>query len=476
MSAPDRPNILLLLTDDHAQWAGSCYGSRRIPTPSLQYLADEGVRFTRAFTPSPVCSPARASLFTGRLPSQHGVHDWLEDLPATRRHPGLSGQLTLPQLLHSGGYYTGLVGKWHCDVGPGPAPGFDRWFSYWHDQFPHRGRQRFSDEGRLVEADGYQTPVFTDQAVEFIRRRPSDRPFFLTVGYVDTHSPWTEHPPRLVAACASAGDEIAPEPFAACHGEPFLRIPADLAEHRRRQAQHAAGVRMIDEQVGRLLDALDGGGLLERTLVVYTSDHGLMCGQHGTYGKGNGTTPQNFLDESILVPLLLRWPAALPKGMTRDEMVDHCDLFAMLAQAAGVEPEPPLRESLRFPGRSFLPLLQKRQDRPWRQVQFCEYGNARMVRTDRFKLIARSPAFGRRYDDELYDLSRDPRETRNVIGSDEYRAVVAELSRRLAEHFGFFADPARDGWDIAAQPPCNTDMPWLRGVSPSDGPFAGAVN
>src|SRR5688572_20014898 len=116
-----RPNILVFLTDDHGQWASSCYGNGHIPTPSLQHIADRGVLFTRAFTPSPVCSPARASFFTGRMPSQHGIHDWLEELEESPKHPALGGQVTLPQILQSAGYYTGLVGKWHCDLGPKPA-------------------------------------------------------------------------------------------------------------------------------------------------------------------------------------------------------------------------------------------------------------------------------------------------------------------------------------------------------------------
>lgn len=461
----NRPNILLFVSDDHAQWASGCYGSRAIPTPNIEYLAAHGVRFTNAFTPSPVCSPARASLFTGRLPSQHGIHDWLEDLGPMARHPALNGQITLPELLQSSGYHTGLIGKWHCDVGPGPASGFDRWFSYWHDQFPHRGKQRFSDEGRLVEERGHQSPLFTDRAVDFLRRRPTDRPFFLVVGYVDSHSPWTDHPDRLVRISGDAGTSIPNEPFADCHGEPFLRIPADPAAHRRRQAQHAAGIRMIDEQIGRVLDELDGQSLLDQTLTIYTSDHGLMCGQHGTYGKGNGTTPQNFLDESIRVPLVLSWPDDVAThGGDCDAIVDHCDLFMTLLDATGTELEPTIRETLHFPGGSFLPLVQNDIAQPWRDAQYCEYGNARMIRTQAFKYIERNIAFGRRYENELYDLQEDPRETTNVVAQPKYEVIVSQLSQKLHEHFARHSEPTRDGWDIEHQPRCNNDMPWLRGI------------
>lgn len=465
MPTNDRPNILLFLTDDHAQWASRCYGHPTIPTPNIEYLASRGVRFTNAFTPSPVCSPARACLFTGRLPSQHGIHDWLEDLGPLNRHPALQGQTTLPQMLQSHGYHTGLIGKWHCDVGTSPAPGFDRWFSYWADQFPHRGPQRFSDDGKLVEEDGHQSPLLTDRAVAFLGARPLDRPFFLVIGYVDTHSPWADHPQRLVDAASKAGSCIPEEAFSSAHGEPFLRIPSDPGEHQHRQAEHSAGVRMVDEQVGRVLDALDSQRLLDETLIIYTADHGLMCGQHGTYGKGNGTTPQNFLDESIRVPLVMSLPGeAASRGRDCTLLVDHCDLFTTVLDAAGIDIDESTRETLRLPGKSVMPEIRNESQPPWRDAQYCEYGNARMIRTPQFKYIERNAAYGRRYDNELYELVIDPRETTNLVAKPEYTEVIAALSRDLHAYFGRHTEPARDGWDIERQPRCNNDMPWLRGL------------
>ena len=188
---PRRPHILVVLTDNHGRWATGCYGNPVVQTPTLDWLARTGVRMDRAFTPSPVCSPARASFFTGQMPSAHGIHDWIEEWePVGQDHPGLRGQETLGTRLQQAGYHTALFGKWHCGHSRDPQPGFDRWFSYAHSQFPHRGRIAFSDDGQRVEHDGFQSERITREAVRHLEGILSeDRPVFAVVGHVNTHSP-----------------------------------------------------------------------------------------------------------------------------------------------------------------------------------------------------------------------------------------------------------------------------------------------
>ena len=132
----------MFLTDDHGQWAQHAYGNSELKTPNMDRLADQGVRMNQAITPCPVCSPARASFFTGRMPSQHGVTDWLNDTQCPD-HPGLKGQTLISDLLKKAGYNTGLVGKWHCGAEREPKPGFDKYFSYWVSQYPHGGTSIF---------------------------------------------------------------------------------------------------------------------------------------------------------------------------------------------------------------------------------------------------------------------------------------------------------------------------------------------
>ncbi len=459
--ASDRPNIVVFLTDDHGAWAAGCAGNSELHTPSLDQLAATGVRMQSAFTTCPVCSPARASFMTGRLPSQHGIHDWLNWAEQGQVHPGIDGQWNIGQLLQRAGYHTGLVGKWHCARDHQPRPGFDRWFSYQMNQYPHRGEQHFSDQGRPVTEYGYQAPLLTDRAVDFIRRRPGDRPFFLFVGYVCTHTPLKDQPERLAAHYRGATFADIPDEAAdACHGWARMPWPHAPSAHREQLAQYYAAVEYIDAQVGRVLDELDGSGLRQNTLVVYTADHGHMNGHHGLISKGNATVPQNFLEESIRVPSLFSWPEAIPAGRVLPSMIDHCDLFCTLLDAAGAVPDAGIAAEIHSPGRSFLPLL-RGAAAPWRDAQFCEYGNARVIRTAAYKLIRRFPGPNGHFGDEFYDLTADSRETVNRIGDQACAATVSALSARLEAHFAEYELPECSGREIALRPRCNPGEPWL---------------
>jgi arylsulfatase A-like enzyme len=286
----------------------------------------------------------------------------------------------------------------------------------------------------------------------FLRERDTNRPFFLFVGHVDTHSPFHSHPPRWVQRYASATFADIPKEKYTGNATRKNETPKTAKEQRERLQQYYAAVSYIDEQVGQVLDVLDGRGELDNTLVVYTGDHGHMNGHHGLYFKGNGTTPQNFYEESIRVPCLLRLPGKIPANTVRTEQVDHCDLHQTLLEAAGL---PPRTDS---PGMSYWTHLST-ADSLWRTAQFCEYGNARMIRTNRWKLICRyapHEAFG----DELYDLQKDPREKKNVINVAANAAMVTSLREQLDAHFQRWEVAERSGKDILARPVFSPSMPW----------------
>ena len=450
-----RPNIVVFLTDDHGPWAANCFGTPELRTPALDSLVANGTYFPNAYTPSPVCSPARASFWTGLYPSQHGIHDWIDEKTYPKRW--LPERIpTLASLLHDSGYRTGFIGKWHCGQSWVAQPGFDFYVGENKDQYPHRGQCKFNDNGRDVTYVGQRSDFLTSRAIDFLSDTSDTRPVFLFVGLTDTHSPFSDHPQHLV-------DYYTANPLLSVKVEKYTgnatRIPGKMpipSEHARRMAQYAASVETIDQCVGRVLDHLTAIGVSNQTAVLYTGDHGHMNGHHGLYFKGNGTIPQNFYDESIRVPCIWRLPGASVRGRMSQSWVNHCDQFETILDIAGVNLR---RESVSYPGASLLPFLNGRPETS-RDTAICEYGNARMIRTPNIKLIVRS---GKGLSNEAYDMKKDARETVNVIDkvrkSDEYESARVMLDNhfmkfRVAENDGF-------GGNI---PKHNGGEPWL-GVS-----------
>lgn len=455
-------NIVLFVSDDHAQWASGCYGNTELRTPTLDHLAATGVLFENAFTPSPVCSPARASLLTGRLPSQHGVHDYLASAdPDVRSVPWLQGEVLLPEILRGIGYQTGLSGKWH--LGSEDPTGFDFWYTR---------------SAPVSAPDGYGAPwplepsherrydhhAITDHALEFLRRRDRDRPFLLVVGHIATHSPWSHGLERLVSSYRDCTFSDVPQAETYRFGR--LRsesLYATRTDRREALAQYYGEVSEIDEQVGRVVDELDTLALREDTVVIYTSDHGLSTGHHGIWGKGNATLPYNAVDESIRVPLIVNAPDASVGGQRRPEFVTHLDTFQTVLDLAGAKAPTDRRSP--YPGRSYAPTLTTQplgdDGGSVEDTVFAEYGTLRMVRTRDAKLV-------RRYPDgpsQLFDLASDPRETRDLLHDPAHATVLADLDARLGAYFTRFEEPAHRGVDVLAQPRHNFDEAW-RDTSP----------
>jgi choline-sulfatase len=457
-----RPNILVILTDDHGQWAQHAYGNSELRTPNLDRLAASGVRMDNAFTTCPVCSPARASFFTGRMPSQHGIHDYIEP-KYDFTHPGLTGQRLISEWLQAAGYRTGLVGKWHCGRNREPKPGFNRWFSHYFDQYPHFGAQRFSGEGRLVRENGRQSDLLSRRAVDFIRQARTDQPYFLFVSYVDTHSPHEQAPEDLVALYRDATfRDIRRESLPPCHGRVRMGVNKDPKIERHRREEYYGAVSSIDRLVGELIDAVADKGELDNTLLVYTGDHGLNCGQHGIWEKGNSTWPQNFLEESVRIACTVSWPnGGVRRGATCPDFVNHCDLWATLLDAAGAAPSGRDAAEVNSPGRSYLERLRGESRSDWRRTIVSEYGNARMARTARYKLIRRYPFQGYTYPDELYDLQEDPRETANRSGDEALRSVQADLGAEIDRFFAAYSIPGRTGLELERQARCADPSPWF---------------
>jgi arylsulfatase A-like enzyme len=462
-----RPDILLVVADDHGQWASRCYGNSEVLTPNLDRLAATGILVRRATSPGPVCSPARASLLTGRTPSQHGIHDFLAERPGSDRD-WLAGEILLPELLRQNGYRTALIGKWH--LAPNslePRGEFDRWVSFnvepegWRNQYLHRGTVHLSDQGTPVAVTGHQIEHLTRMAVEFITDQPAERPFFLLFAPTETHAPFEGHPERWLARYRTAAFSDVPR------GE-TSRLPpsgessvaADPPDEML--AQYYAAVSHQDEMFGSLLEALRAAGRLDNTLVIYTSDHGHMNGHHGLIGKSNATLPQNLYEETVRVPMVLSWRRGIRGGgLSLDIPFDHCDLFQTVLDAADVEIPAALEHRINSPGSSLLPFLEG-TGTSWRRYQFTEHGNARLISDGRYKLVRRYPPVDPRFGDEFFDLAADPRESRNLMGDPRLKERIEAMARAMDEHFDRYREPGREGLHVMDMAPFNGREPWRR--------------
>ena len=439
---PSRPNVLFILSDDQGPWAMRCAGNTDIITPALDEIAAAGIRFTDFFCVSPVCSPARASLMTGDIPSRHGVHDWIRaGNVGDQRVDFLAGQTLLTDRVAAAGYRCGLIGKWHLGASDMPRAGYVTWFAHPSGMSPYYNVP-MQDGNRTVTIERYLTDEISDRALTFVRdesRRAE--PFWLSLNYTAPHYPWIDAHPReytdLYAGCAFESCPQERPHLWTAYGNPAT----DEGFRRPRESLigYFAATTAMDAGIARVLRELDKLALTQSTLVIFMSDNGMNCGQHGIWGKGNGTRPQNMYDTSVKVPCLIAQPGRIAPGVS-DALLSGYDLFPTLLAYLGLADSPARPR----PGRSFSALLEGRAlRRDDAVVVYDEYGPVRMVRTREWKYVHRYPDGPH----ELYDLRNDAGERRNVVDDATYRATVAMLRARLAEWFACYVDPAHDGAD-----------------------------
>src|SRR5688500_7052503 len=406
---PARPNVLFVISDDQAAWALGCNGNPEIRTPHLDQLGATGIRVANFFCTSPVCSPARASLYTGDLPSRHGVHDWIRvGSMGDTRVDYLDGQTLVTDLAAGAGYRCALIGKWHLGASDVPRRSFVKWFAHQAGMGPYYDAPMV-DEDRPCDVPGYITHVLADTAAEWIAGEAANAsPFWLSLAFTAPHYPWIDSHPKayteLYRDCAfdSCPDEP-PHPWF-IGGKPA--IERGHAQRRDNLIGYFAAVTAMDAAIGRVLAALERDGLARSTLVIFMSDNGMNCGHHGIWGKGNGTRPQNMYDTSIKVPCIMAQPGRIPDGRVCDQLLSGYDVVPTLLDHAGLSES----RAHKKPGRSFEPILAGRSLPSAREVVvYDEYGPVRMIRTKEWKYVHRYPNGPH----ELFDLVADPGERIN---------------------------------------------------------------
>lgn len=453
-----QPNILFLFTDQQRADTLGCYGNPVCQTPHIDSLAARGVRFDRAYTPTSICTPARASLLTGLMPHKHKLLanfernvGYLTELPADLE--------PFSARLRAAGYNVGTVGKWHIGEELGPSHyGFDgEHYPGWGPPTQHPAYLRYLEERELpgfavrdvirgrfpngnpanVLAGIYDGPVeglfdafITEEAVRTLRTYANDdKPFFLACQWFGPHLPylvpadaWNRYPVDTIPLPESMAESFENKPQVqrnyALH---WAWDTLSSEEQRQVIAAYWAYVSIIDAQVGCVLAALHDSGLEEETIVVFSSDHGAFAGAHRLEDKGPA-----MYEDTYRVPLIVRLPGGRA-GAVDDRFVSLVDLTATFVDAAGMAVPP------EYDGRSLLPLLQGEDPSfPWRDHVIAEFHGhhfpypQRMIRTERYKLVI-NPADM----DELYDLVEDPLELTNQVGNPDFAVVRAALSQRL---------------------------------------------
>lgn len=446
MQKPARPmNILLIIADDHAAHALSCYGSVINRTPNLDALAAQGMRLDAAFVTNSLCGPSRACILTGTYAHQNGFKQNEDQFDG--------GQWHFAKELQQRGYTTAWVGKWHLETAP---TGFT-----WHDILPGHGiyvDSPFLVMGERTPSKGYVTDVITDKAIAWLERQPVEKPFCLVVGHKAPHRSWVpdaahqkEFAGQVIPEPATLFDDYATRGPAAA--EATMRVSRDLSKddvkgtppaelsgdaltrwyYQRYMQDYLACVQSLDENVGRLMSWLDSHGHRDDTLVVYTSDNGFFLGDHGYYDK------RFAYEESLRVPMLVRWPSVTTKGTSSNALALNLDLTATILDAACAH----IPESVQ--GKSLKPVLLGAPPANWRQsiyYHYYEYPDPHRVhphlavRTQTHKLLW----FPTLAVFELYDLRKDPHELNNLAGKKDHAEVEHQLRAELERLRQQFAD------------------------------------
>jgi uncharacterized sulfatase len=436
-AAAERPNIIFFLADDLASWALGCEGNPQAHTPHIDSLFRQGVTLKNFFAATPVCSPSRASIVASRYGTELWITDWIDP----RKEPSLGldpGTITWPKLLSDSGYETCLVGKWHLGTEDRFHPskfGYQFFCGFRGGGAPIEN-PALEVDGATKETTGLIGDTLTDLAVDFLRKDHGGRPFLLSVHYRSPHAPWLPVSDEDWAPYKDL-DPVIPNP-----DYPDL----DVERVKTKTCEYQASVAGLDRNVGRVLEVLEETGQAKKTVVIFTSDHGYNIGHNGIIHKGNGQwitlstrdlggldpalQRPNMYDKSLRVPVAIRWPGVISEGASASETLTHLDWFPTLLAMTGVAL--PANQIIR--GRNFLPLLEGEHP-AWDNEFYGEYSqhhytttHLRTYRTPEWKLIRDFKNAGK---DELYHLSVDPDETKNLIGDSQYRQVIEDLDMKL---------------------------------------------
>ncbi len=458
-----RPNIILFMSDNQPADLLGCYGNDEVKTPHLDMLADRGVRFKNAFCVNAMCSPCRASVLTGLMPSQHGIHNWLDDrlMQHWPHNWSAIGEFNnLPTVIKRAGYATAMIGKFHLGVPFVPQLAFDHWVTFPHGHTTSFYNNDVIDQEERYRFEGHTVDFFTEKTIEYLEHQADkDDPFFAFVPFNGPYGHWPAIKGRPDMEFADLYDnaDMHSIPREGLSGDVLERFGLRVSEGGVREQfkgplllpnnveslrNYFAQVSLIDDGVGRILETLERLGLDEDTIVIYTSDHGFSLGHNGVWGHGAAAFPASVHRASYNIPMIMAG-GSLAHGYQVDSFVSQIDLFPTLATLVGsAESRPSLPSSARDLG----PAL-RREELVGADAVFYEQEESRAIRTNEWLYAMRfqgSETYPMQ--DELYRLIDDPLEKSNLIDDPENAATIAELRNRVSSFFETYAVPDYDLW------------------------------
>jgi arylsulfatase A-like enzyme len=436
----NRPNVVFILTDNQGAWSLGCYGNRDILTPNIDRLAAEGIRFTRAMSCNPVSSPTRATFLTGLIPSQHGVHCYIDNkhMLGPEAHRMIDEFTSLGEILHDSGYICGLSGKWHLGDHMNAQEGFSFWVTKPGGHTLEFYNQDVIEDGRIHNEAGYTTDFWTKKGIQFIREN-KDHPFFLLLAYNGPYAlgDLMLNPPRNRFASYYKDKQFICFPSDAMH--PWQYQNKTFHNTQTAKERLAAETSGVDDGVGEIMSELKRLGLDENTIVIYAADQGYMGGQNGMWGMGDHFRPVGAHELMMNIPLIFRHPGKIPAGLSSDIIVSNYDFLPTILAYLRLDTKIPEKPEL--PGHDFSPFLHGNTT-AWVNECFYEMENTRAIRTDDWKYVARFPEGPF----ELYSMKQDPRERFNLYGQPGTETALSGLKTRMDEFFMKYADPKYNIW------------------------------
>ncbi len=457
-----RPNILLFMSDNQPADLLGCYGNDEVHSPNLDGLAARGIRFDSAYCVNAMCSPCRASALTGLMPSQHGIHNWLDDRLLERWPKNWSaiGEFAnIPSIIKQAGYATALIGKFHLGVPFVPQLAFDHWITFPHGHTTSFYGNEVIDQEERYRFVGHTVDFFTDKTIEFLEHQAGkEEPFFAFVPYNGPYGHWPAIKGRAENEFAQLYDE------ADMHSIPREGLNSNVIDRFGQRVQdgkvreqfkgplllpnnveslrnYFSQVSLIDKGVGRILAALETLKLDRETIVIYTSDHGFSLGHNGIWGHGAASFPASAHRPSYNIPLIAAGSGVAERGGC-DGLVSQIDLFPTLSALVGSRETPSLPSSARDLG----PALSG-DDQNWPDAIFMEQEETRAVRTKDWLYVRRfrgAPSYP--MTNEMYHLPTDPLERENLAEDDNHQDVAIMLRGKIDNFFGQYAVSKYDLW------------------------------